>query len=94
MKKVVFLSIFICCALALSAQKNTSKKSASKKISYADIVSKTTKTDAGLFKVHQKEDKYYYEIPKSTLGKDMLLITRIKDIPAGLGVAMLMRVLK
>ncbi|MCG1035559.1 zinc-dependent metalloprotease [Polaribacter sargassicola] len=52
---------------------------------YSDFVTKNTKTDDGLFKIHFNKDKYIYEIPKSYLGKEMLLVTRLKDIPSGLG---------
>ena len=62
---------------------NTVKKS--KAIKYADFVNEDTKTDEGLFKVHENKEKFIYEIPKSYLGKEMLLVTRIKELPAGLG---------
>jgi len=65
----------------LSAQ--ASKKS--KQPKYSDFVNNKTKSDDGLFKVHYSKDNYIYEIPKSYLGKEMLLVTRLKDIPAGLG---------
>lgn len=59
------------------------KKNSSKK--YADFVKKDTKTDEGLFKVHENKDNFLYEIPKTHLGKEMLLVTRIKELPANLG---------
>lgn len=52
---------------------------------YSDFVNKNTKTDEGLFDVHETKEKFYYEIPDALLGKEMLLVTRLKDIPAGLG---------
>ncbi|TXD48718.1 zinc-dependent metalloprotease [Polaribacter sp. IC073] len=52
---------------------------------YTDFVKKDTKTAEGLFKVHENKDTFLYEIPKSFLGKEMLLVTRIKEIPADLG---------
>ncbi|PQJ69588.1 zinc-dependent metalloprotease [Polaribacter butkevichii] len=57
----------------------------SKTPKYSDFVNKDTKTDDGLFKIHINKEKFIYEIPKSYLGKEMLLVTRLKDIPAGLG---------
>lgn len=65
------------------APKPKPKKKKSPK--YSDFVNKTTKTDKGLFDVHENKDKFYYEIPDSLLGKELLLVTRLKDIPAGLG---------
>lgn len=63
----------------------TPKVKKSNKPKYSDFVNAKTKTDDGLFKVHKTNNKYIYEIPKSYFGKEMLLVTRIKDIPAGLG---------
>lgn len=65
--------------LPLSNQK--SKKGSQ----YVDYVNKNTKTDKGLFSVHELNNKFYYEIPDKLLNKDLLLVTRLKDIPAGLG---------
>ena len=61
------------------------KPKKSKKPKYSDFVKSNTKTDDGLFKVHNNNGKFMYEIPKTQFGKEMLLVTRIKDIPAGLG---------
>jgi hypothetical protein len=52
---------------------------------YSKVITKEAKTDEGLFKVHQIDDKYYYEIPNNTLKKDMLLVSRIAQIPSNLG---------
>ncbi|MDX6747864.1 zinc-dependent metalloprotease [Polaribacter sp. PL03] len=60
-------------------------KKKSKTPKYSDFVKKGTNTDEGLFKVHDNNDTFIYEIPKSYLGKEMLLVTRIKEIPADLG---------
>ena len=68
--------------------KQTTVKPESKKnkiLKYKDFVKKNTKTDDGLFKVHRTNNKFMYEIPKSYFGKEMILVTRIKDIPADLG---------
>ena len=66
-------------------ENSEAKTSKSKIPKYSDFVNKDTKTDDGLFKVHTNKDEFIYEIPKSYLGKEMLLVTRLKDIPAGLG---------
>lgn len=52
---------------------------------YSDFVTETTKTDDGLFKVHETKDHFYYEIPDSLLNKELLLVTRIKKLPSGFG---------
>lgn len=62
-----------------------SKPKPKKKTGYASIVNKNTKTDKGLFDVHETKGKFYYEIPDKFLGTEMLLVTRLKEIPGGLG---------
>ena len=56
-----------------------------KEKTYSEIINDKAITDAGLFDVHKVEDKYYYEINDSLLGRDMLMVTRIvnmsKEIP-------------
>ena len=96
MKKLLLLSLILVFFIPseMNAQRTKSKKDTkkvqtpkpkSKDPKYSDFVTKDTKTDEGLFKVHETNDKFYYEIPNDFLGKEMLLVTRIKDIPAGLG---------
>lgn len=60
-------------------------KPKSKVPKYSDFVNKKTKTDKGLFDVHESKNKFYYEVPDNLLGKEMLLVTRLKEIPASLG---------
>ncbi|MTB50488.1 zinc-dependent metalloprotease [Lewinella sp. W8] len=52
---------------------------------YEDLIPEDAETDEGLFTVHKVDEKYYYEIPFGLLGRDMLLVSRIAKIPAGLG---------
>ncbi|WP_397446995.1 zinc-dependent metalloprotease [Polaribacter sp. R77954] len=97
MKKIVFFSLILAFMMptTMEAQKKKSKKNPteqplqkpkkSKTPKYSDFVKAATKTDDGLFKVHQNKSDFIYEIPKNQLGKEMLLVTRIKEIPAGLG---------
>tara|TARA_R110001592_G_scaffold151206_2_gene377608 strand:- start:1054 stop:3477 length:2424 start_codon:yes stop_codon:yes gene_type:complete len=66
-------------------EQTTAKPEKNKTPKYADFVTSKTKTDDGVFKVHETNDQFIYEIPKSFLGKEMLLVTRIKELPAGLG---------
>ncbi|MCT4615391.1 MAG: zinc-dependent metalloprotease [Marinifilaceae bacterium] len=58
------------------------------KKSYADLI-KDFKSDDGLFKIHSKYGKLYFEIPYNLMGRDMLLASRVsatsnnRDIVAG-----------
>ena len=53
--------------------------------SYTDIVDENAVSDAGLFTVHEVDDDYYFEIPDSLLERDMLLVSRISGVQAGMG---------
>lgn len=52
---------------------------------YKEVITAKAKSKAGLFKVHQIEDKYFYEIPDSLLGRDMLMVVRIAKTADGIG---------
>jgi hypothetical protein len=49
------------------------------------VITKEAKTSKGLFTVHQIKERYYYEIPKSELGKDLLWNSQIAKTTAGAG---------
>jgi hypothetical protein len=98
MKKIFLLAISFSLLLACSsAQKSAKAKtsaqatsSAPKKDkdamkSYDKVITKDAITDDGMFKVHKVKKQYYYEIPKKLLEKDMLWVSRIAQIPTGLG---------
>jgi len=52
---------------------------------YAQVITDKAVTDAGVFAVHKVEDRWYFELPDSLLGRDHLLVTRIAGVPAGIG---------
>src|SRR5947209_2985154 len=52
---------------------------------YKDVITAEAKSDPGLFTVHKVDEKYYFEIPESELGRDMLYQTEIAQLPAGMG---------
>lgn len=52
---------------------------------YKEVITSKAKSKTGLFKVHQIENKFFYEIPESLLGKDMLIITTIVKTADGIG---------
>ena len=99
MKKLLLL--FICLSVIslenAQAQKKKGKKSKAVAAptakskdkdaikSYADVITKEAITDDGLFKTHQVKKEYFYEIPFNVLNKDMLWVSRIAQIPEGLG---------
>ena len=52
---------------------------------YEKVITKNAKTDEGLFKVHQVEDKHFYEIPDSLFQREMLMVSRISKTATGIG---------
>lgn len=48
---------------------------------FSEIIKPSSKSDSGLFNVYNVEDKYYYEIPDSLLGREMLSVTRYAKTP-------------
>ena len=60
-------------------KKSSKSESKTKTKSFASIVKEATK-DEGLFNVYKKDDKYYFEIPDSLIGRDMLMVTRVSKM--------------
>lgn len=60
-----------------SQKKDDSKKDTKKEKTYSDIITDKAVTDNGLFDVHKIDDKYFYEINDSLLGRDMMMVTRV-----------------
>ena len=52
---------------------------------YSKVITKDAKTDDGLFKVHQVDDKHFYEIPDSLFNREMLMVSRISKTATGIG---------
>ncbi|ULQ50775.1 zinc-dependent metalloprotease [Flavihumibacter fluvii] len=51
---------------------------------YKDVITAKAITDSGLFKVHKVDDKYYFEIADSILGRDILVVNRLSKAAAGM----------
>jgi hypothetical protein len=52
---------------------------------YDRVITKDAKTSKGMFTVHQIKERYYYEIPKSELNKELLWNTQISKTTLGAG---------
>src|ERR1700744_5505323 len=44
---------------------------------YAQVITDKAITHNGLFKTHRVDDRYFFEIPDSLLGRDILVVSRI-----------------
>lgn len=69
-------------APAKPAEKPTPKKGPKP---YDKVITKEAKTQEGLFKVHEIDGKYFYEIQDSLLGRDMLMVVTIAKTAEGIG---------
>ncbi|MFN5334424.1 MAG: DUF5118 domain-containing protein, partial [Bacteroidota bacterium] len=95
----LFLSGFFFILLPLAAQKKSLNKDtvsvtngsspapASPKSGpkpFKEVISDRAITDQGLLTVHKLEDKWYWEITDSILGRDILVVSRLSKSGAGL----------
>lgn len=67
-----------------TAEKNSNKDKTGIK-PYDKVITKDAKTDDGLFKVHTIKEDYFYEIPDSLFGREMLMVTRIAKTATSIG---------
>jgi hypothetical protein len=51
---------------------------------YKEVITDKAVTRKGLFTVHKVEDKYYFEIADSLLGRDILIVNRLSKAAAGM----------
>lgn len=52
---------------------------------YNKVITDNAQTDHGLFKVHNVDGDFYYEIPDSLFDREMLMVTRISKTASGIG---------
>lgn len=60
-------------------------KKETKKNAYEELIRKGGTTLNGLFTVRHIEDKWYFEVPDSLLGRYLLAVTRYTSVPQGFG---------
>ena len=84
----------LCCSLpiAISAQSDekdkkekSDKEEEEEEKTFQDIVTSDAISKEGMLSVHAVEDKYYFELPDSIFGRDILAITRLSKTPTGAG---------
>lgn len=52
---------------------------------YREVITDKAISKKGMFTVHKVDDKYYFEIPNSMLGKEILAVTRYIKVPTNSG---------
>ena len=53
---------------------------------FSEVITNKAKSKKGLFNTHKVDDKWYFEIPDSVLNREMLVVTRLAKVPAGVKV--------
>ena len=60
-------------------KKKPEEKEEKSKSDYEKLV-EDSKTTKGMFAVHQKKNDYYFEIPTSLLGRDLLVVNKLQRV--------------
>lgn len=90
------LSLFLlagCGIFGASQDETPSDRSASQRAatsdngikSFSDVIEDSFEKDEGLFTVYEDDGTFFYEIPDSLLGREMLMVSRISRTADGIG---------
>ena len=88
-KLLVFTSLCVVLTTSVNAQKmdtSSVKKDAPAKPgpkAFGDVITKKAVSQKGVFNVHFQDDKYFFEIPDSLLGRELLAVTRFAKVAGG-----------
>lgn len=95
-KPILFTLIFGGFAIAANAQKKPAKSKQTLAVPvkktdsipgapkpYKEVITAKAKTSAGMINIHQIGLKYYFEIPDTLLGREMLVVNRISKSASG-----------
>lgn len=52
---------------------------------YAQVITGRAQTDRGGITVHRVDERYFFEVPDSLMGRDFLMVTRVSGAPSGGG---------
>ena len=77
LKTLIFLTVFISVETFSQKKDDENENKTKKEKSYSDIITDKAVSDLGIFDVHKVEDKYYFELNDSILGRDMMMVTRV-----------------
>jgi len=48
---------------------------------FSEVITKDAKTNKGFVTVHKEKDRFYFELPDSIIGRDILVVNRISKAP-------------
>ncbi len=72
-------------AAAAGAKSDTSSSKKGPK-PYSKVITDKAVTKQGLFTVHKQDDKWFFEIPDSLMGREMIITTRYNKVAGGGGI--------
>src|SRR5689334_15256318 len=52
---------------------------------YNQVITDRAVSDAGGITIHKLDDRYFFEVPDTLVGRDFLLVSRIAGVPANIG---------
>ena len=62
-------------------KKDKTTSSETSKSEFEKITNKDNLVSEGMFNIYSQEDKFYFEIPTSMLGRDMLVVNKLQRVP-------------
>jgi hypothetical protein len=68
-------------------KKSNPQDSIKVKNEYEKLTGSDSVVRRGMFNVYQKKNDYYFEIPSTLLGRDMLVVNKLQRVPAELNEA-------
>ena len=81
--KYLLISILIFSNTLLFAQRHNRRWTAPKATDLSEFVTDEYSKTAGLFNVYRKDNKWYFEIADSLLGREIMSVTRFTKMPPG-----------
>ena len=79
LSKTLIAAMALLMSLSAMAEEKTGKEPKKGKKDYAFFQALDTK-DEGLFTIYESDKKYYFEIPKQTLSRQLLIASRVSEI--------------
>jgi hypothetical protein len=85
-KKTILLAASLLWVLLSIAQGDTASKAPKRGVPrpYKEVITNKAISEAGLFKVHRLEDRWFFEVPDSLLEREILVVNRVSKAATGI----------
>jgi len=77
LSNLLFFVFTVFFSTEIFSQKKIDEKKLTQTKKYSEIITENAITDSGIFDVHKIDNKYYFEINDSLIGRDMMMVTRV-----------------